>query len=706
MSAFTCPGCGKSFSTEADCCPFCGHEVGDADRTEPHVTSAESATIPPSAPGEDGGGPAAGRTSVPGYEVIAELGRGGMGVVYKARQVGLNRLCALKMILAGGHAGSDERRRFHAEALAAARLQNTHIVQVYEVGASEGKSFFAMEYCPGGSLADRLDGPPMHPREAAQIVHTLARAVHAAHAAGIVHRDLKPANVLLDADGEPKITDFGLAKFLDAGQGQTQTGAVLGTPGYMAPEQAGGKAKAVGPPADVYALGAILYALLTGRPPFQAATPLDTLLQVVSDDPVPPSRLRVKTPRDLETICLKCLQKDPRQRYATADALAEDLRRFLDHEPIQARPGSVVGRFGKWVQRRPAAAALIGLGVLGVAVLVLGVVLVVQTMLWVKDRQSLQLAASPTGQEELADAHPFGLAFSPDGRFLAATDRENGVRLIAANPDATTVTLRGHAQPVRGVAFIRDQDGQWLASASGDATVKVWSLDLLKEAVQTFKGSHPAAVNAVAFSPDGQTVAGACEDNTVKLWDRKTGQERFVYREHQHAVHCVAFSADGRFVASGNGRALSPPSGDVKVWEAATGKTLWSNTHKGPVFGVAFSPADDGLATAGSDYLVKLWSGVSGAVVRARATTGPVNAVAFSPNGRLLAYGLGDRTVHVEDAATGDERFICAGHGAEVALVAFTPDGKVLASAGVDGTIKFWDMETGKATVWPAQSPP
>ena len=295
---------------------------------------------------------------VAGYEILGELGRGGMGVVYKARQVRLNRLVALKMILAGEHAGTEAAVRFLAEAEAVARLQHPHIVQIYAFGDQDGRPYFAMEYVAGGSLADRLDGTPWPAGDAARLVETLARAIHEAHRQGIVHRDLKPANVLLTADGTPKVADFGLAKWLDVEAGLTRTDHVLGTPSYMAPEQAEGGATQVGPAADVYALGAILYELLTGRPPFRAATALETLEQVKSAEPIAPGRLQPGLPRDLETICLKCLRKEPARRYAGADALAEDLRRFGAGEPILARPVSGVERAWRWCRRKPALAAL------------------------------------------------------------------------------------------------------------------------------------------------------------------------------------------------------------------------------------------------------------------------------------------------------------------------------------------------------------
>jgi serine/threonine-protein kinase len=283
-----------------------------------------------------------------------------MGMVYRARHLRLNRLVALKMISAGVHAAPELVARFQIEAEALASLDHPHVVQIYEVGQHGRQPYFSLELVEGGSLDRKLADGPLPPGEAAQLVETLARAVHAAHQRGIVHRDLKPANVLLTADGVPKITDFGLAKRLEGQSGQTHTGSVVGTPSYMAPEQAAGDPRAVGPPADVYALGAILYECLTGRPPFRGQSSLETLLQVRNAEPAPPTRLRPQVPRDLETICLKCLHKEPARRYPTAEALAEDLRRFRALEPIQARPAGAGERLVKWVRRRPAAAGLVG----------------------------------------------------------------------------------------------------------------------------------------------------------------------------------------------------------------------------------------------------------------------------------------------------------------------------------------------------------
>ncbi len=294
--------------------------------------------------------------AIPGYEMLAQIGRGGMGVVCKARQAKLNRIVAIKMLL-GSQATRDEMDRFRQETQALAQLQNPNIVQIFEVGEHGGRVFFTMEFCGEGSLAQKLAGTPLRARDAAELVETLARAIEAAHERQIIHRDLKPANILL-ADGDvAKVADFGLAKRLDVDSHQTQTGAIMGTPSYMAPEQARGETHQAGYAVDIYALGAILYEALTGRPPFKAATIHETILQVIQQDPLSPKTILSSVPRDLETICMKCLEKRPENRYARAVDLAEDLRRFLDGRPISARPASLLDRFLKWIWRHPATAA-------------------------------------------------------------------------------------------------------------------------------------------------------------------------------------------------------------------------------------------------------------------------------------------------------------------------------------------------------------
>jgi serine/threonine-protein kinase len=295
---------------------------------------------------------------VAGYEILSVLGRGAMGIVFKARQPGLKRLVALKMILAGAEASERDVSRFRVEAEAVAHLQHPNIVQIYEVGEDAGRPFFSLEYIEGVSLAKRINGVPLPPRQAAELLLQLAHGIDYAHQKGIIHRDLKPANVLLTPDGVAKITDFGLAKKLEDESGQTVSGTVLGTPSYMSPEQAEGEIQKVGPLADVYSLGAVLYEMLTGRPPFRGTKMLDTLQMVRTREPVAPCELQPKVPGDLETICLKCLQKDPARRYTSAAALAEDLRRYLAGEPILARPVGAFERFWRWCRRNPRVAAL------------------------------------------------------------------------------------------------------------------------------------------------------------------------------------------------------------------------------------------------------------------------------------------------------------------------------------------------------------
>ena len=284
------------------------------------------------------------------YELLLEIARGGMGVVYKAWQVNLNRVVALKMILAGQLAGPQDVQRFYTEAKAAAQLDHPGIVPVFEVGQNEGQHFFSMGFVEGKSLAARVAKGPLPPREAAELVRDVAQAVQYAHDKGVIHRDLKPGNILLDTDGRPRVTDFGLAKLTRSDSDLTSTGQILGTPSYMPPEQASGKTDQIGPAADIYALGAVLYCLLVGRPPFQAANPMDTLLQVLEQEPVPLRQLNAQIERDLETICLKCLAKSPDRRYVSALELSNDLNRFLNDQPILARPPSVWERANQWAR--------------------------------------------------------------------------------------------------------------------------------------------------------------------------------------------------------------------------------------------------------------------------------------------------------------------------------------------------------------------
>jgi phage FluMu protein Com len=395
MILFACSHCGQKLKATDEQvgkkakCPKC-HQLSPIPQTAAPRGSETPTVAPPpptpDAPPSEAATIAPGGTQpeiavatatieIPGYEILGELGRGGMGVIYKARQLSPRRLVALKMILAGEHAGSDALARFQREADAVARLAHANIVRIHEVKEHQGRPFLTLEFVEGGNLAERLRDKPLDFRTAAELMRPLARAVQFAHRCGILHRDLKPANVLLANDGTLKITDFGLAKQLDgtasvaAAAAGTQSGAIMGTPAYMAPEQAGGKSKDIGPAADVYALGAILYECLTGRPPFQGNTTIDLLVQVVGTEPPSPRSLRADCPRELEIICLKCLQKNPAQRYASAGALADDLRRWLDGEPIHARPPGRLRRLSRAVRRsKELVAAAGGAVVVGAAI--------------------------------------------------------------------------------------------------------------------------------------------------------------------------------------------------------------------------------------------------------------------------------------------------------------------------------------------------
>jgi serine/threonine-protein kinase len=346
---------------------------------------------------------------IPGYEVEAVLGRGGMGVVFKARHLKLKRVVALKMLLAGAYAGPEELARFRREAEAVAALHHPNIVQVHDAGEIAGRPYFTMECVEGGTLSRSLADKPQPPRRAAELVATLASAVRFAHQSGFIHRDLKPANVLLTSDGVPKITDFGLVRSIASGPEVTRTGDFLGTPCYMAPEQAAGRASAVGPAADIYALGAVLFEMLTGRPPFDGETAAETVQKVIAEEPAPPSRWNAKVPRDLDTICLKCLQKSPARRYASAQDLADDLHRFLDGKPVLARPVGIFERAGKWARRRPAA-ALLALVLLVVSAAAAG------TVFWLRQQEADRRAANEQRQGQAREALETALRRADDLR--------------------------------------------------------------------------------------------------------------------------------------------------------------------------------------------------------------------------------------------------------------------------------------------------
>jgi len=590
---------------------------------------------------------------IPGYEILGEIDRGGMGVVYKARQAGLNRIVALKMILGGAYAGPEQLARFMREAESVARLKHPNIIQIYEVGEHDGQPFFSLEYAEGGSLARRLAGRPQPPLQAAQTLAILARAVHAAHQCGIIHRDLKPANVLLTADDVPKVTDFGLAKQLGEESGQTRSGVIMGTPSYMAPEQAMGKAGAVSAATDIYALGAILYELLTGRPPFSSENSFDTLQQVLLVEPVHPIQLRPGVPRDLETICLKCLAKEPSKRYPSSHALAEDLQRFLDGEPIRARRVSVWERAWKWARRRPAIAAL--------SLLLVFVALSGFAGILAQWREALAARAEAQTLQRKAEQQLYALSIVYAETALSGGDAEQARRSLQEAPT-------------------RLRNWEW------------HYLNRLCETSGRALAGHDQDVTCVACSPDGRFLATGGIDCSVRVWDAALGKEVKLFAGHERRISHVAFNPSERQLAS------CDDGGRILLWNLdQDGDPVELLGHRGFVASLAYLPLTGQLASAGEDQDIHIWDLASHReVARFRGHDNYVFGLACSPDGKLLASGGKDQTVRLWDAKTGQALRVLQGHGERVLAVAFSADGSRLASCGKDASIRLWDPFSGQ----------
>ncbi len=638
------------------------------------------------------------------YRLVRLIGRGGMGIVYEAVHERLDRRVALKMLGRLSQADAVARERFRREAEATSKLAHPAIVQVFEVGEHLGQPFLALEYVAGPSLGQQWKLSHYAPRQAAELVEQLARAVHYAHQQGIVHRDLKPGNVLISPDG-PKITDFGLAQHQESTE-LTVTGEVVGTPDYMSPEQARGKCThgMVGKGADVYALGAILYAALTGRPPFQGATALDALELVCLHDPIAPSRINPAVPRDLETICLKCLEKEPNRRYLTAESLAGDLRQYLHGGPIAARRAGQLERLRRWCRRNPVAAVSSALGALAV-VLGVGFLASHSVTLQLRHEQKLtkQALADVEFQKTRAEENANELAkqqaltkvalveaerFRRQAEELSTSlSMERGLTLLEQGDVARGMLLLGHCLQI---APADDNALHHVIRANLAAVHRQLPLQL--HAVLEHRGE----VRAVKFSPDGKLLLAGGRNSQPQLWDVVTGQPIGEPLPHDGELKSVAFSHDGAWiVTAGTDKA-------VRLWDVATREPIGEPLlHPQAVHAVAISPDSKLLATGCNNGITTLWELPAGTRRREWKQSGSVHAIEFSPDGLRLVTGNALRRAQIWDSTTGDPITEPMVHAGEVLAVAFRPDGLWVVTGSEDGSAQFWDANTGKSAGFP-----
>ncbi len=719
---------------------------GDTEATRPAASTASSpagATVErtpdPTEPEATIDGPMAPRDLERGasvryfgdYVILEELGRGGMGVVYKARQVSLNRPVALKMIKAGVLADDAELRRFQNEAEAVALLDHPSILPIYEIGEHDGQRYFSMKLIDGSNLAEQLASFQDDPLASVALVIKAADAIQHAHMRGILHRDLKPANILIDAQGHPHITDFGLAKLMESDVELTASGAIMGTPSYMSPEQAAGRRGAMTLATDVYGLGAILYALLTGKAPFGADSVIETLDAVRNRPPERPTKCNAKVPRDLELVCLKCLEKNPADRYPTAGALADDLRHWAAGEPVSVRAAGAVERVAKWARRKPSLAAAYTFGLLTVLLGGLGGAAVWQwrAAAWARDAASTARdneATARAAAETARDGEATARAAAEKAREGEAAARETLVRVdygrtmevalqewLAGDPAATRgliestradlrgwewryvhhlchsdlLTLKGHTSGLGSASY--STDGSRILTASADGTAKVWDAQTGTELL-TLKG-HFGGVLWASFSPDGSRIVTSSGDGRAKVWDTKTGTELLTLEGHTGPVSSASFSPDGsRVLTAGQ-------DGTAKVWDAKTGTELLTlKGHDSSVSSASFSPDGLRVVTRGFDKTAKIWDAKTGTeVLTLKGHTAEVKSASFSPDGSRVVTASSDKTAKVWDAKTGTELLTLKGHDSSVSSASFSPDGSRIVTGGDNKTAKVWDAKTG-----------
>jgi eukaryotic-like serine/threonine-protein kinase len=642
------------------------------------------------------------------YELLEEIARGGMGVVYKARQMSLNRIVAVKTLLFGHTADGKFVKRFHAEAQAVAGLHHPNIVAIHEIGVYEGQHYFSMDYVEGQTLAERARDTPVPPGLAADYLRTIAQAVHYAHQQGVLHRDLKPSNVLVDALDQPRVTDFGLAKRLRDDSDLTHEGQVMGTPNYMAPEQAAGNRAELGPATDVYSLGAILYYLLTGRPPFLAESLEAALGLVLHAEPVTPHLLTPSIPRDLETICLKCLEKDPRQRFLSAEALADDLGRWLRREPILARPSTLVERMIKWTKRKPAIAALSGL-------LLLSASLGIPAILW-QWRQATQNSAAERRARARANEALAEVQIQMSERLFAANDTSAALAYLALvlrqNPTDAAVAERvfsnlthrvlilplvqplHHAGAVYFAQFSPDM--RRVVTASGDGTAQVWDANTGQPVTPPLR--HKGPVWFAQFSPDSLRVVTASEDKTAQIWDAKTSQRVTPPFEHPWGVGFAYFSPDGKRVVTDTWE----PDWTLRIWDAQSGRLLSqpiTNVHRLRCY--PFSPDGQRLVTSYGEHSAQIWDATTGAPLVSLKHDDFVWTAEFSLDGRRVLTACRDGTARIWDARTGEQTAPPLYHGESLWTAHFSPNGQQVVTVCNDMTIQIWDANTGRALTGP-----